>query len=265
MTDRTDEILLALETGDWSALRERTDRELDRIRGLYTRGMLTRREAVNRITDLAYGWNRGPVFRALDLRLPLPEADWAALRETWLARVMGEGRREAESPAVKQRLLDLLEALALPVFLLEPVPGWIDAPRWLPVYTGGVAAPTAERAICLHWTEDGGLFRASDPLGKTYTLHSAEGVTVQITVTHREEGREAPPAWRGTGFVSHFTEMEGRQDPTLRLSWDGALRWQEDERDRARYEADPRWQPYLTWCRQAEDKRALWLSSLLDR
>ena len=264
MTDRTEEILRALASGDWSGPAEATHRHLDRIRGLYRKGMVTRREAADQITALAYEWRRGPVFRALDLRLPLPEAEWAALRRAWLARKTGEPGG-TETPEPRQRLLDLLEALALPVFLLEPVPGWVEAPRWLPVYTGGVAAPTAKRVLQLRWTRDEGLFGPEAAPGRTYHLESAEGVSVCFTLERVEDPGTDRETLVGSGSVEDFTRAGDRQDPSLRLSRDGILVWQEDEADRAVYESSPRWQPYLSWCRQAEDKRALWLSGLLDR
>lgn len=265
MRGRTEEILLALETGDFTALAAGVRRDLDRIRRLYGKGMLTRREAVEEITKLIYDWDRGPVFRALDLRLPLPEADWAALRAAWLARTRGEEAPEPGCSAPIRRLPDLLEALQLPVFLLEPIPRWMEAPRWLPVYTGGVATPTAKRVLELHWTGDDGLFGPDAAPGRTYHLQSAEGVSVCFTLTRVENPGTEQAVWAGSGAVTDFTADRGRQDPTLRLNRSGILSWQEDPRDRAAYEAAPRWQPYLTWCRQTEDKRALWLSSLLDR
>ena len=147
----------------------------------------------------------------------------------------------------------------------------MPVPAWLPVYVGGTARPTEERALLLAQVDDGGLSGDPDPAGKTFTIRGEFGIEVRITVSCRQEptGRIPVPAWIGVGSITHLTAAENRTDPTIRLSLTGQrgaiVNWQEDEKDREAYEADPLWEPLREWTRQMEDKRALWEALLFSK
>ena len=124
MQERTEEILSALRADDLGPVREETEKRLNWIVRRVGRGMLTVPEAMHFLQADQYSWDRRRVFEALDLQWPMPEEDWKELRNAWHDAVRGI-RRElpAEEPAHGQalrirRLLDLLTALAVPVFSL---------------------------------------------------------------------------------------------------------------------------------------------------
>ena len=275
MYERTEEILSALRNGDLSPVQAETEKQLKRILRGVNRGMLTVQEAMTLILRDQYSWNRRQVFEALGLTLPMPEADWLELRSAWHDAVRGFRRElpaeeEARDKAQRLRqLLNLLTALAIPVFSLEQPPESMPVPGWMPVYTGGIVSETQEKSIWLKKAEDGGLRKDPDPVGKTYLLRGDFGIEVRITISCvQESSRGIPgPIWVGTGYITHLTALENRSDPTIRLSLGkkggAVINWQEDKRDRASYETDPLWAEFRAWNRHMEDKQTLWLDALL--
>ncbi len=189
-------------------------------------------------------------------------ADRTAMRKDWSAWKQGDALSDAEwlgeaDSAAKIHLFEAIEALHLTANDFDEIPApEMKEPKWQKKTYGDFELVTIADAQI---TDDGGLFADSDPAGKSYVLHDADGVTYYLNNIRKSEmpAGIAPDAGRlytADGWIDGYT---GKQLREIEFEiYDGGIifTYSTDGTDDASVN-NPRWMPYEIWVQNRISKR----------
>lgn len=206
--------------------------------------------------DVFYGF-----LEQAGLSLGDTHADRAAMRADWDAWKQNETLGDAawlSKPDAKTRMFEAIEALHLTADDFDEIPApEMKEPKWQKKTYGSFELVTIADAVI---TDDGGLFAAADPVGRSFVLRDADGVTYYLNNVRKSEipGNMEPDDGRlytADGWIDGYTGRELRE---IEFEiYDGGIifTYTTDGVDDSAAARDPRWMPYEIWVQSRISKR----------
>ena len=188
-------------------------------------------------------------------------ADRTAMRRDWAAWKQRAPLSDAawiSENAAKARVFAAMETLYLNADDFDEYPApEMKEPKWQKKTYGNFELVTIADAEI---TDDGGLFSDPDPIGKSYVLHDADGVTyylnnVRSSAVPNGLDSESGRLYTADGRIDGYTGKELRE---IEFEiYDGGIifTYTTDGVDDSAAERDPRWMPYEIWVQGRIAKR----------
>lgn len=188
-------------------------------------------------------------------------ADRAAMRKDWAAWKQNEALGDVQwvsDPAAKVRIFEAVEALHLTAEDFDEIPApEMKEPKWQKKTYGSFELVTIADAVI---TDDGGLYASADPVGRSFVLRDADGVTYYLNNIRKSELPDnMEPASGGLytadGWIDGYT---GKQLREIEFEvYDGGVifTYTTDGVDDSAAARDPRWMPYEIWVQNRIAKR----------
>ena len=274
--------------------------EFDRIGRLYARGMLSGNDFFRQM-ETAFDEGFRKVLRDRGLILRIHSGNYASFAEGF--RAYPDGRTEADrkeapwlyrdfvipgneaSEADGNRVFYLMARYHLPPAFFLPPPEDVAVPDRTFAHGWNNCAAYSVAFRC---TDDGGLTRDGQPVGKTFRLTDDRGLNALVTIREdrRTGGREGldfdeavfpgpggpiarKAAFSAEGMIEGFTAKERDGDSGLLIRTDGKgricrLAYYEFPEDREAFQTFPLWQPYFQWSREQADRQKSILSAFWE-
>lgn len=184
-------------------------------------------------------------------------ADWKANGRAGSGEWLICERKNADIPALKERLFAVLDALCLPVGdFCEFEPPEMRPPRWVRKPFEDFEVVT----ICdVPLTDDGGLRADPHPNGKSFTMTDADTAVYHLsgvretTDTHADMNQvmfagDTPRSFTAMGWIEGYTGRQ-RREIEFSVMQDGTAVFSYSTQgvDDACAETDPRWGGYEAW------------------
>lgn len=197
----------------------------------------------------------------MKLELGDTHADRTAMCRDWDAWKQNQAFSDAQwlsKPNEKARVFEAIEALHLTAEDFDEIPApEMKEPKWQKKTYGSFELVTIADAEI---TDDGGLFQDTDPVGKNYVLHDADGVTYYLNNVRKSEiagsvDMDDGNLYTADGWIDGYT---GKQQREIEFEvYDGGVifTYTTDGVDDSAAAADPRWMPYEIWVQSRIAKR----------
>lgn len=287
------DLMTLIQSKDFEKIKAEREKELYRIISMYEKGFTTETEARdNFMCAVLYGDRNGGEITQLRKALGLSKLSYEDsiqfvadynhwihneeinggwfdnLRFNWNSMDMASSDDGAEFKLSVLEVLQLVDAILIPICAYKPIPSEIPEPVMDCIH---VYANQSVYGIPFNCVDDGGLLSDSNPVGKSFHLMRNDGVKMHITITEfRPEG--TPYKYRNNVFSEtsdHYIGIGTIEDyyfnntipPSENLSFvlsktntiDYIVVTAFHDGEGATYSIDfPRWKEYLKHCKKCK-------------